>query len=716
MTHQRLYILSILLAAMLLGANGACFAKTHEADKVSQYQIFEVTFRYEVEPEAAFDSSQVRIDAEIVKPGGERIFCPCFFDGEDRWKLRFTPSKVGEYKYRILLRSDEDRVLEEGTFQVVPSEDPGFLRVGQNTGRHFVYENGESYFPLGENLGWVNGATLEPWISYLDECHAAGINWIRIWMCPWGLTELEWMPTHGRYHGLGRYDLRNARMIDGIFREAQKREIQIQWVINHHGQYSTHANPIWDSNPYNVENDGFLEDPEDFFCHPRMKEHYRDRLRYLVARWGGYTNLLAWEFWNEVNITKRDYHFSLVKEWHEEMSGYLRQLDPYDHLQTTSGAGDSTDLHTIDGLDFIQTHAYVENIIDKIMDRSQYAYREYPRTPHFFGEMSYDADGPNREDKEGVILHNQLWASAHSWDSGTAMTWWWDNWVRPYDLYGHFQILSDYLSGIDWEQENLLPMKCEVEEKEENRGDLIFIPPKGWSRSEVEEFSIKPDGTVDPLEELTQFVHGQAHRERAPNPVFLVNLDKPKRFGLKIEEVSTGGAVCEIQVDGESQIRKGFASADNHSTIGEEGYLSLMIPAGEHRVSVKNRGNDWFRVNHFWLEDYQQRVVVYARGNEDRVLAWVHDRPHQFTFLQHYDKYSAIIPTEVRFPALTDGEYLLEYYDTYEGTRSQEESVVTGEEGLRVPIPSFEKDMALQIRKNTAGVSDAVEKNNKNRN
>ena len=73
------------------------------------------------------------------------------------------------------------------------------------------------------------------------------------------------------YHGLEQYSSTNAEMIDGIFQAAEERGIYIQWVINHHGQYSINTNPVWNDNPYNAKNGGFLEAPEDF-SHQRRSQ------------------------------------------------------------------------------------------------------------------------------------------------------------------------------------------------------------------------------------------------------------------------------------------------------------------------------------------------------------------------------------------------------------------------------------------------------------
>lgn len=673
------------------------------------YGLFEISFPVALEYTNPFDSSSVEVNADIHTPDGTVLTVPCFYDGDAGWKMRFTPSRPGDYSYRITAKTPAAQAeTAAGRFRVEPGPEPGFVRVGQNTSRHFVFDNGDSYFPVGENMGWVHwgsSSSLSTWISYLEECQQAGVNWIRIWMCPWGMTELVWTPRNNRYHGYQQYDLDNARGNDGIFQEAQKRGIYIQWVINHHGQYSINTNPEWDNNPYNVKNGGFLESPEQFFTNEEAKRHYRDRLRYLVARWGYSTHLLAWEFWNEVDLTHR-YDPAVVKAWHEEMSAYLRGLDPYDHLQTSSTSSNRPELYEARGLDFLQSHAYVQNIIGTQMTTSRQRYEAYPDHPHFFGEMSYDWRGPNTGDKEGVILHNQLWASVHSHDAGTAMTWWWDNWVRPYNLYYHFRAVANYVEGIHWDKENLLPMETRIEPVSANRTDLTFIPLLDWEKSGRRYFIIQPDGRVEGLEECTHFVHGAAHREMAPNPLFRFTLDQPSRFLIQIDRVAAAGAVCVVELDGAEVFRRAFASQENDSTMtGEEGSVAIPVPAGSHTLSVLNPGRDWFRVQSYTLENFVERAVAYARGNADRVLVWVHDRPHQYALIARYAAFGPTEPTMLVLPDLREGEFRVEPFDPYTGVAGSPSVTTATGTGLNIPLPSFRKDTAFRIRR----VSNRVE-------
>src|SRR3712207_803358 len=122
---------------------------------------------------------------------------------------------------------------------------------------------------------------------------------------------------------------------------------------------SRHEHAMWLQNPYNRANGGPLASPQQFFTDERARRLFRQKLRYAVARWGYSTHLMAWEFWNEVDLTDQ-YASTAVRDWHAVMSRHLRELDPWDHLQSTSYARSEGDA-AVDGLrelDFVQTHRY----------------------------------------------------------------------------------------------------------------------------------------------------------------------------------------------------------------------------------------------------------------------------------------------------------------------------------------------------------------------
>ncbi|HPP01612.1 MAG TPA: hypothetical protein PLX83_13595, partial [bacterium] len=138
---------------------------------------------------------------------------------------------------------------------------------------------------------------------------------------------------------------------------------------------------------------------------------------------------------------------------------------------------------------------------------------------------------------------------------------------------------------------------------------------------------------------------------------------------------------------------------------GEEGSVAIPVPAGSHTLSVLNPGRDWFRVQSYTLENFVERAVAYARGNADRVLVWVHDRPHQYALIARYAAFGPTEPTMLVLPDLREGEFRVEPFDPYTGVAGSPSVTAATGTGLNIPLPSFRKDTAFRIRR----VSNRVE-------
>ncbi|MBO3800067.1 MAG: hypothetical protein FGF52_03300 [Candidatus Brockarchaeota archaeon] len=103
----------------------------------------------------------------------------------------------------------------------------------------------------------------------------------------------------------------------------------------------------------------------------------------MVSRYAYSTHLLAWEFFNEVDLTD-GYNPSNVASWHREMAEYLRSIDPYDHLITTSFSNPMGEdlIWRTSGLDFTQTHMYgpdVKDLAKAISMEIKLSLRQSPR-------------------------------------------------------------------------------------------------------------------------------------------------------------------------------------------------------------------------------------------------------------------------------------------------------------------------------------------------
>ena len=252
--------------------------------------------------------------------------------GAPHFRVRFTPDRAGVWRWywKVTTPAGEARS-EVRRLRVGPSERPGFLRRSRRDDRYLAYDDGSAYFAVGENLCWYDARGSYAYDAWLAALAEQGANWARLWMPSWAMG-IEWSDT-----GLGDYGARldRAWQLDAVLAEAERRGIAVQLVLQNHGAFSTVYNSEWAANPYNAANGGILESAAEFWTDPEARALFQRRLRYTVARWGYSTAILAWELWNEAELSD-GYAAADAIGWHREMADFLRAHDPQGHLVTTS--------------------------------------------------------------------------------------------------------------------------------------------------------------------------------------------------------------------------------------------------------------------------------------------------------------------------------------------------------------------------------------------
>jgi hypothetical protein len=286
----------------------------------------------------------------------------------------------------------------------------------------------------------------------------AGGNYVRLWQEYYvprdvsvvagpGDASFTGFPLETQITGLGRYDLASAWRLDKVAELCEELDIYWQltsemvvwWKLRHPHR--------WKRNPYNAANGGPCINPADYLVSPDAKELVQRRLRYNVARWGWTTKLVAWELWNEVDNLD-GFEPDSNAEWHREMASYLKSIDPWKHLITTSWR--DPQMFALPQIDIVQAHSYFPAEADAAqysLQDSDHLMRPYNK-PFFFGEQGISL--PASVDPKGKHFHDCLWATTMSGAAGTGLYWWWHNYIEPYDLYRHYTALASFVEDIDW--------------------------------------------------------------------------------------------------------------------------------------------------------------------------------------------------------------------------------------------------------------------------
>ncbi len=469
---------------------------------VGRYEKFEITLEVEAKFSNPYDPEDIDLSAQLISPSGKNYKVNGFYfqnykrtgnsgmnadkntciikeilepQGKPVWKIRFTPNEAGLWKYQINL------MIKEGfdttpwrTFRCVESKNPGFIRVEDGSrlrenpllkkflpprDRHyFVFDDGKPYFPIGENLAWPEGQRKT--YSYDDWCAALkqnGCNFFRLWFAPWFLA-LEWKET-----GLGKYNQERSWDLDYIIDLSQRLDLYFMLCFTDHGQLSVSHNPEWKNNPYNFQNGGPCKTPAEFLTNEKAKKLFKMRLRYIVSRFGFSPNIMAWEWFNEADLSDTN-NIDELTAWIKEMNQYLKEIDPYHHMLSTSFHHENPSaVWSSPDISFTQWHIY--EIRDYAAEFSQPKYEEMLKKydkPFLIGEFGWMKDINRLLDKTGLHLHEAIWAGTMSGFGGSPLIWYWDVYVHPNELYYHYKALANFIKGEDLSHHNFYKINLVV--------------------------------------------------------------------------------------------------------------------------------------------------------------------------------------------------------------------------------------------------------------
>lgn len=310
------------------------------------------------------------------------------------FRIRFAPPETGRWRYVVRITTPHhDLYSAESYFSVIESGNKGYLKVNRN--QRFLELGGTSFYPVGMNAPWPashpefdpelyqyhtsvsQGKTYyrpelyrtgvavprvyQTYKEVLGKMNDAGVNYFRTIMTPVS-TEIEW-------EKLGDYTQRlsQAQEMDEILELAEERNMYIHWDMASHFtfKYNVYSIAYWDW----IDNDGTpsyayksalnLDHPTDFFKSEEARKYYKQRLRYILARWGYSTHIGVFELICEIsnigselddNDAYYHAHHQVYEDWQAEMGAYIKsQYNGKVHLLTASYSGEK---HTDDATFF----------------------------------------------------------------------------------------------------------------------------------------------------------------------------------------------------------------------------------------------------------------------------------------------------------------------------------------------------------------------------
>jgi hypothetical protein len=688
----------------------------------------------------AFDPDEIDMQGHFTEPDGTVLTVPAFYfqdytrtiqnnqdhltlSGASGWRMRFAPTQVGRYTVSVTARDKSGKQVKHQpiAFQCAASDDPGFIRRSRDDSRYFVFDNRKPYVPIGANVCWAGSRGTLDYDDWLPRYGDAGCSYFRVWLGP-GWTTFG-MEHTGDGFGLGKFDQEKAWRLDYVLDLARKHGLYVMLCMDSYNELrrkSEGGYGCWEDTPHTAANGGPLSAPGDFWTNPTMLRLYKNKLRYLVARYGWNTHVMSWEFWNEVDIISSDaYRPDQVTRWHAEMSDYLRSIDPYKHLRTTSFAssGGKPEIDKLPQMDYTQTHCY--GLADGAPELVGWQRKklEYHK-PSYVGEFGADAGGSDRAvDPDGILLHNGMWSTLMTGSAGSAMLWWWDSHIAPGNLYYHFAALSAFVKGVNFPREgfetiNNATLSVVDPSAETPWRDLMLRGPASWEPSEANkptEVKIGSDGTVVVRGEVAGILHGNVNHPNLHNPLtFELDLPHPTRVRINVSGVSGyGGAHLVAVLDTAAILDTPMPDANppgKHDTLQQyNGEYAIDVSAGPHVLKIENTGTDWMLVSYILERAERKRdpdLRVYGMRGKTVSLIWVQNAAHTHSRVHAAGHEPEAVPqTVLTIPDWPKGTYRVLLWDTYAGREIRSETVTADGKGLRLKLSAIPKDVALKIER-----------------
>jgi len=746
---------------------------TLSAEQIPRYSMLELTVDLSATYDNYFDPDDVNIDALFASPSGRKITVPGFvyqgfkaeqeedqellnFDDKLVWKVRFTPTDIGDYSVLVNAKDRTGRIKsDEKKFTCIDSDSKGFVKISRpfvkvttvtrvqdsksktksskkestqkasepkdsvkttkppadNSPIYFLLDNGETLFLIGHNI-----PTYHPEIEdYFKKMEAVGENYTRLWMYSTALG-LEWGQP------VGFYRLDEAWKLDKVLEAASRHGIYIMLCFDTHQDFREE----WGENSYYIKLGGPCKTPLDYFRDINARKLYKNRLRYIAARWSAYPNVLAWEFMNEMEgVEGSDKNRPVVTKWITEMSKVLQNYDPYNHpisssLWTTAGW---PELWKLSEMDFVQSHFYANTPMDmaqEVENICNQKHSEYPDKLHLFGEYGImSGDGTAKSDPMGVHLHNGNWAGLMSGSASVPVSWWHESYIDPLNLYNVYKGIANFISDEkDLAKQTWKPLNAAIsyeDTPEQTTYRELQFTGKGdnWKKPDKIVFAIKEDGTVDDVSRLPSLLHGNAHSSIRKPITFQVNYPVAGKFILRIGKVGENG-LLKVTLDGKEVASvdlptgKGLGVSSEYAeqwkrwetTYNKD--VEIEVPAGKHEIQIRNDGNDWIAIDYILLTNYLTNVKPNLRvlgiQTSDRALIWVQNKDYTWFKVRDNAQINSVPPVRLTLSGFANGTYKLELWDTANGVVIEQKETTVTDSTLSYDLPEVKQDYALKIK------------------
>lgn len=582
------------------------------SNTVGLYQKYELSFRLPNEYSNPFDPEVVDIQAHFTAPSGKEDIALGFWyqdyskktitvqnrrgmmverdlyepRGPSEWKIRYSPVETGEYLFYVTVddRRGETRYPEGDEcfrFDTVESEERGFIGVSLKNPEYFVFTDARTFFPVG------HGPEISP--GKLAKYAENRIN----------IVQAEFAEKFKAGTDFpDRYNQERLYKFDEILRHAEDLGIYLQmgalvgWPEFAEDKSKMDGNAFWEKNNYNSFNGGPIEFPFQFDTDPKAKKFFKRMLRYYIARWGYSQNIFCWQLWGEFDM--RNYTASQVGSgyfseravitWHQEMSEYIKSLDPR-HLVTTAEAEATYDrIWRMPSIDFVTIHNYGKQIETSLPEkiRKYQIYKKPVFVQEYGPEPLLTKNGLN-EAAVRAAYHNPLWRTVMMKLSGAPMKWTWlgDAREENIDMDKDYKVIAEFFAESDFANRRVDVLKI-IDNTPQRQFDAVVISKRGNNRK------IRDRGKFSPVD-----LYGIGNDKEAYIWIHDINYNLPQVQYTNYIPVNIEGVVFTLNGLAQGSFKVEFwntrtGEVVEEDTLQTEGTsLTIKAPAFKEDLAVK---------------------------------------------------------------------------------------------------------------------------------
>lgn len=281
-----------------------------EKHSVSKWDLMEIIFNVKISGKIQFED----INVLFSSPTGCKHKVRAFYYDNDIRKVRFTPNETGLWQYyAYTLRDNHEYSIDRGIFKCIDSDKKGFVKINAEKPYKFEYSNGEPVFLSGDTCYSLLLLDREKQrIPYLKRRSEQGFNFFRF-MTFFGIGKEDKHAmsynTDGELIINALYFKRMDELMEDLFRFGCGAEMII---------FNLYEDMTGDM----LVQNGWNEQKEVKW------------FKYLVDRYGAYTNLFYWTIANEFDLyPDGKYRLDIPEdiEWYRKITRTVKMQDIYQH-------------------------------------------------------------------------------------------------------------------------------------------------------------------------------------------------------------------------------------------------------------------------------------------------------------------------------------------------------------------------------------------------